>query len=86
MVLTQHQQMLKSFFETVTGETIQWVVTETFHYIPVLDALKLILKPHVVKSIENEKSSPSGFLARYQDGQQYQRHAIFKMHPRASLR
>ena len=58
-------------------------VTETFQYIPILDVLKLVLKPHVQNLFQNEKLCPPGFMRGYRDGQQYQQHSIFKTHPQA---
>ncbi len=69
--------------ERVTGEIVPKVVTETFQYIPILEVLKLVLKPHVQNLVQNEKLCPPGFMRGYQDGQQYQQHGIFKTHPHA---
>ncbi|CAB4034289.1 Hypothetical predicted protein [Paramuricea clavata] len=69
--------------DRITGEYVPKVVTETFQYIPVLDVLKLVLKPEVQGLIDREKTSPPGYLRGFQDGQQYQQHGIFKTHPKA---
>ena len=69
--------------DRITGEYVPKVVTETFQYIPVLDVLKLVLKPDVQDLIDREKTSPPGYFRGYQDGQQYQQHGIFKTHPKA---
>ncbi len=58
--------------DRVTGEIVPKVVTETFQYIPILEVLKLVLKPHVQNLVQNEKLYPPGFMRGYQDGQQYQ--------------
>ena len=63
--------------DRITVKYVPKVVTETFQYIPVLDVLKLILKPDVQNLIDREKTLPSGYLRGYQDGQQYKQHGIF---------
>lgn len=69
--------------DRTTGEYVPKVVTETFQYIPVINVLKLVLKPGVQDLIDREKTLPPGYLRGYRDGHQYQQHGIFKTHPNA---
>lgn len=70
-------------FDRVTERMVAKVVTETFQYIPVLEVLKLVLKPGVQELIDGELTSQPGYLKGYHDGQQYKQHGIFKTHPKA---
>lgn len=45
-----------------TGQTNQVVVTETFQYLPMLEVLKLVLKPDARALIDSEIRSPEGIL------------------------
>ena len=74
---------LDEVYDNVVEDMVSKHVTETFQYVPVIEVLKLILKPGVERAINKETKSTAGYLKSYRDGQQYQQHGIFKNYPNA---
>ena len=64
--------------DRITKSMLPQTVTQTFRYVPILEVLKVVLKPTAQALIDAESNCIPGCLRSYCDGQQYKQHGVFK--------
>lgn len=60
------------------------LVNETFHYVPIIDVLKLILShPFIQEYVTTELQNTDGWLCKFSDGHFFRHSEFFKKYPQA---